>query len=99
MRPELQPALDAARTLAPEELPHLIGELEELKATCLARLAAPPMEARPDRSLNLKEAADRLGVSRQYLYRHWRKFKFARQEGRKVLFSANALDAYLRRAR
>jgi excisionase family DNA binding protein len=48
--------------------------------------------------VNVKEAADRLGVSREYLYRNHDKFSFARREGRKILFSSNGLDAHLRKS-
>ena len=91
--------LDLARNLAPEELPRLIGELAEVNAVALARLSTPPVEARPDGSLDIKEAAVRLGVSKSYLHHNWRQFKFARQEGRKVLFSSCGLDAHLRKSR
>jgi hypothetical protein len=70
-----------------------------VEAVAMMRLASPTIEARPDESLDVAETARRMGVSTHYLYRHWHKFKFARQEGRKVLFSSNGLDAYLRRAR
>src|ERR1700693_2301491 len=96
MRPQLQPALDEARTLAPEELPRLLGDLEEIRTTALARLAAPATaSAAPDQSLEVPEAAHRLGVSPDYLYRNHRKFPFSRREGRKVLFSARGIDQYI----
>jgi len=99
VRLELKPALDLARTLAPAELPGLLGDLEEIRVTALARITAPAGEARPDELLDVEQVAKRLHVSRHYLYRHHRKFPFARRVGRKLLFSAAGLDLYLKRAR
>lgn len=99
MRASLQSVLAEVQTLAPTELPQLLGELEEIRATALARLTTPAPQTQPDRYIDVKEAADRMGMSRHYLYRHWQKFKFARQEGRKVLFSSSGLDQYLKKSR
>jgi hypothetical protein len=98
VRPELQPALDAARTLAPEELPHLIGELEELKATCLARLTSPAIDTK-DELLDVPEAAARLSVSTEYLYRNHRRLPFTRRIGKRLLFSSNGLAEYVKKSR
>lgn len=99
MREELQAALSQARTLAPEELPRLLGDLEEIRATALARLARPAVEARPDEMLDVEQAAARMKCSTDYLYRHHRRLPFARRIGRKLLFSSAGLDSYLKRAR
>jgi len=98
MRAELQSALDLARTLPASELPALIGALAEVTATAQARLASPRIDTRPDECLTIKQAHKRLGVSESWLYHNWKKFehKFARQEGTKILFSSNGIDAYLR---
>jgi len=98
MRPELQPALTLAKTLAPEELPELLGALETIRIIALARITTPAAEARPDESLTVEQAGKRLGLSKSYLHHNWKKFKFARQEGRKILFSSNGLDSYLKRS-
>ena len=100
MRPELEKALEQARNLPPSELPALIGALAEVSATATARLASPPVST-PDELLDVEQAAKRLHCSPDYLYRHHKKLPFTRQDrvGRKLLFSSNALDAYLRRAR
>jgi excisionase family DNA binding protein len=99
MRRELETILELARTLAPEELPQLCADLELVRVTCLARIVTPAAETKPDESLTVEQASKRLGVSKSYLYHHWKKFKFARPEGSKVLFSSNGIDAHLRRAR
>src|SRR5580704_18419309 len=67
-----QPEADhsvSARTLPSEELPRLLGDLEEVRATALARLVAPPpAHTGPDELIDVQEASRRLGVSTDYLY-------------------------------
>lgn len=99
MRFELQAALALAKNLPASELPALIGELAECTAVAQSRLITPVIPAPPDVLLEVPEAAHRLGVSPDYLYRHSKKFPFTRREGRKLLFSSAGLDSYLRRAR
>jgi hypothetical protein len=99
MRKELEGALALAKSLDPAELPRLLGELAEISARAQARLMAPAVEARPDESLSVGETAKRMGVSESYLYHHRKKFKFARREGGRLLFSSSGLDNYLKRAR
>ena len=96
---DLESVLAQARTLSPEALPRLIGDLAEIQAVALARLAAPAAPAPPDERIAVREAAHRLGVSPDYLYRHWKKFPFTRREGRKLLFDTAGLDSYLKKAR
>jgi excisionase family DNA binding protein len=92
--------LRAARELPPEDLPDLIGRLEEAKATAWARLTAPvAAPAEHDELLSVTEAARRLGISEDYLYRHYREYAFARRQGRKVLFSALGIDKHIRQNR
>ena len=100
MRPELIRVLDLAQTLAPDELAVLLGELETIRIIAHGRLNAPAVETRPDESLTVKQAAKRLGVSSDFVYRNQKRFaKFSRREGRKLLFSSSGLDAYLKRSR
>ena len=99
MRSELEPVLDQARMLEPAELPRLLGELEEVRATALARLVSPPAESRPDELLDVEATARRMGVSPHYLYHHHRHLPFTRRVGRKLLFSRSGLDKYLQCAK
>jgi hypothetical protein len=100
MRPELHIALTAAQTLAPGELPRLLGELEEIRATALARLAAPlPQLQSHDMLLDVEQAASRLGVSRDYLYRNHAKFTFTRRIGKRLLFSSLGIDRHINQCR
>jgi excisionase family DNA binding protein len=97
MRDELQTALSAARELPAPELPRLLGELEEIRTTALARLSSPaPVQVR-DELLDVKEAAARLGMSENYLYRNHGKLPFARRMGRALRFSSSGIDEYLRK--
>jgi excisionase family DNA binding protein len=100
MRAELEGILESARQLSPAELPRLLGELEEIRSTALARLTspAPPVQA-PDALLDVDAAADRLGMSRSYVYRHAGRFPFVRRVGRSLRFSANGIENYLRQRR
>jgi hypothetical protein len=98
VRQELQSALTAARELPPEELPRLLGELEEIRATAMARLASPPAVAQEDELLDVDEAASRLGVSTDYVYHHHPEWSFTRRQGKKLLFSKLGLERYLRTA-
>jgi excisionase family DNA binding protein len=97
MRDELEAVLNLARSLPREELPRLLGDLAEISATASARLSSAVVESRPDELLDVEETARRMGVSKDYLYRHQRKFPFARRIGRKLLFSSSGLDKFLAR--
>jgi|ERR1022692_1080180 excisionase family DNA binding protein len=92
----LTPALEDARNLPAERLPKLMADLEEVRCTALARLSAPtPAPAPPDELLTVKQAAERLQCSRDYLYKTALPFK--RKLGRKLLFSSRGIDEYLAR--
>jgi hypothetical protein len=97
MRQELEPAIALARMLPADALPSLLGELEEIRVTALARLAVPASVSAPDELLEVPEAAARLSVSPNYLYRHARRYPFTRREGRKLLFSAKGIEQYIGR--
>lgn len=96
MRTELESALSAAQTLPTAELPRLLGDLEEIKATALVRLTAPaPQPQAPDSWLDVDEASALLHMSKSYLYRNAEKFSFVRREGRALRFSAVGIQQYL----
>src|SRR5882762_952831 len=85
-----------ASEATPEELPALIGQLEAAKATALARLTTPPAQSEHDELLGVAEAARRLGVSEDYLYRHASEYPFTRRQGRKLLFSAQGIGKHIK---
>jgi excisionase family DNA binding protein len=99
VREELQVVLQIASELPYEELPSLLGELEELRWRVSSRYTTPASShsSEPDRNLGIKEAARQLNVSKDYLYRHKDEFCFTRKMGRKILFSSAGLDQYIRR--
>ncbi len=93
---EIESLLAAAKELEPAELPRLLGDLEEIRCTALARLTAPAPISERDELLGPGEAARRLGVSTDYLYRHHAQFPFTRRVGRKLLFSTSGIEKYIR---
>ena len=97
MRDELQFVLRVARALPTDELPRFLGEIEEVRCTAMARLAAPaPVQSSgSDELLDTEEASRRLGVSKDYLYRHHREFAFTRRVGRKLLFSMLGIERHI----
>ncbi|MGA3090565.1 MAG: hypothetical protein ABSD75_18285 [Terriglobales bacterium] len=96
MKQELEHVLQAAQTLPATALPELLGDLEQIRVTALARLTAPaPVGSAPDTLLNVAEAAERLGMSAGYLYRHHADFPFTRRIGRSLLFSSAGIQTYL----
>ncbi len=99
MRNELQIVMMTAQELPKDELPALLGELEQVRCTALARLTSTPVVPQEsDELLNVTAAAGRLGISRDYLYRHHRDFPFTRRLGRKLLFSAAGIDKHIQQA-
>ena len=98
MRPELERVLMAAKELPIDELPHLLGELEEIRATALARMTAPAsvQPQQHDELLDTGETAHRLGISKDFLYRNHRRFSFTRRVGRRLLFSSLGIERYIR---
>ena len=79
-----------------EQLLALIGELESIKAEALARFVAPLQAPQNhDELVDIAEASQRLGMSRDYLYRHRNQFSFTRRQGRKVLFSAQGIERHI----
>jgi excisionase family DNA binding protein len=100
-------AIDALRAEAEElpaqEIPQLLGALEELKTRLWLRLvAANGQGASPqpaDSLLDAKQAAERLRTSQDYLYRHAARLPFTVRIGRRLRFSAQGLDRYIRQRR
>lgn len=99
MRQEIKvELLRTALEIPPEQLPRLLGDIEEIRATAAARLCVPAHgpSSGQDRLLRIEEACDRLNLSRDYLYRHSKEFQFTRKIGRKLLFSSLGIDQYIR---
>jgi excisionase family DNA binding protein len=97
MRNELETVLKSVTGLPAEQLPELLGELEQIRCTAMARLAVPPPVApQSDELLDVYEAARRLGTSKDYLYRHHARLPFTRRMGRSLRFSALGIEKYIR---
>jgi len=50
----------------------------------------------PDRLLDVAAAAARLGMSKDYLYRHAKQLPFRVPQGRLLRFSSHGIDRYIR---
>lgn len=100
MRNELEIVLIAAQDMPLEQLPKLLGELAEVQYTAMARLTvSPPATQQHDELLGIEAAAERLGVSKDYLYRNHSKFSFTRRIGKRLLFSSIGIDRHIRQSR
>jgi hypothetical protein len=93
MRADLQVVLESLQDLPTDELPRLLGELEEIRATAMMRLTAPRPKAE-DKLLNIEQAAQELNVSKDYLYGN--DLPFVRRIGRKRLYSSLGISRYKR---
>jgi len=86
--------------VSPEIIAGLRGELAAIDTLLLGRLLSPIRSAerrsQPDRRLNVKEAAAKLGMSRDWLYRHAAAQPFTVKIGRSVGFSEEGIERWLR---
>ena len=97
-------AADPARVaeIPPAAAAALLGTLAGLQPVLLARALAPAgdggQDGAPsaDRLLTVKEAAEQLGHSEDWLYRHAPKLPFTVRTGRDVRFSAAGLARWIR---
>jgi excisionase family DNA binding protein len=95
------PSVEDIDRLPLRALPNLIAELAGLQARAAARLrqsdtAAESSTVGSDRLLDIREAAARLGMSADWLYRHRDKLPFARRVGRRaVRFSESDLERWI----
>jgi predicted DNA-binding transcriptional regulator AlpA len=107
VRDELQSVLEVIRTLPAIDLPRLLGELEEVRTTALARLTAPaPVEALADRVdqdvLDVAGASAFIGMSQKWIYRHYEilphlRLGFGKRP--RLRFRRNDLSAWLEQHR
>jgi excisionase family DNA binding protein len=90
--------LRRAHELPPEQLPRFLGELEEVRCTAVARLSTQVSlnPGGPDQLVRIGEAAKRLSISEDYLYRHSRELPFTKRIGRNLLFSSAGIEKYIR---
>jgi excisionase family DNA binding protein len=98
---DFEALLARAPSLAPAELPGFLAQLEQIRAVAWLRLTTPSTVTPqvPDELLSVEAAAEWLGVSADYLYRHNGQLPFSRRMGRKLLFSSAGIDAFIRQKR
>ena len=89
-KPEQAAALSPATARA--LLPHLLSLQTAVLARALALTSGPDAG---DSLLTVAQAAPRLGVSPDWLYRRADRLPFTRRLGRQLRFSSLGLDAYL----
>lgn len=76
------------------ELPGLLAHLAALQAAIAARLASPETRVSGGNGLTVKEAAKRLGVSPEYIYKHKDRLPFVRRHGRRVVCMDTGIDRW-----
>ncbi len=86
--------------VAREQIPALLTQLSAVQASMAARLVTVSSEDRASNSedtlLDIADAANRLGVSEDWLYRRTKVLPFVVRVGRHVRFSANGIDRFIR---
>ncbi len=106
MNPDLADLLQnpqRVQTLPPDTIPPLMTQLAALQSALAARLlAASTCNGQPearveDRLLSVPEAAQKLGVSEDWLYRKASKLPFTVRLGpRQLRFSERGIEKYIR---
>jgi len=94
------PPVEAVDSLDRGELMDVITQAAAIQARAMARLLAmvPPVPtpaASPERLLSAREVAERTGLSLDYIYRHGKRWPFARRLGRTYRFSEPGLVRWL----
>ncbi len=94
---------DQAEDVPSDQIPDLLGAIETVRARLWSRLNTPTLPATatkgpkaPDRLLDAKEAAERLGVKAKWLYSHADRLPFTRRLGGRTLrFSEQGLTRWM----
>jgi excisionase family DNA binding protein len=87
--------------LPAEEIPAVLAQLAAAQSMLAARLLAERHVVHADSSeagklLTVEEAAQRTGISQDWLYRHSRNLPFAVRVGRFLRFSESGLERWVR---
>lgn len=91
-----------AHDLLPEAARDLLVQVVGLQTVLLARALSTPAggngqpEGQEDRLLTVEEAARKLGLSRDYIYRHAKTFSFTVRLGSRLRFSERGIERYIR---
>ena len=86
-------------TVPPSRIPALLSQLSALQGAMAARLiSADRNDTAPaeDTLLTVDQAAERLGVSKDWLFRRSRSLPFVVRLGRHLRFSSQGIERYLR---
>src|SRR5690349_2411694 len=80
-----------------EQIPGLLGDLERLRATLWARLALRIHRPTPaeDHLVAAADAASRLAVSKDWIYRHADRLPFTVRLDGQLRFSVKGIDRYI----
>lgn len=93
---------EKAAALPVTQIPALMGMIASVQNTLLARLMAEQGNAVPqgdDRLLAIDEAAARLGITKDWLYRRADKLPFTVRMGSRLRFSSNGIDKFIAQRR
>jgi len=90
-----------ARTLPLEELPKFVGDLRTAEMVAVLRVSTPTPTATQggDVLVDVAEAAQRLGQSTEWIYKHQKSLPFVRHLGRSIRCSVQGIDLFIRRTR
>ena len=85
-----------------EELHAILGQLEQMKSSVSLRLYTAVNHSRKndnkkdDELIGVKDASHRLKVSENYLYQNSKNLPFTVRLGRRLLFSKQGIDRFIR---
>jgi hypothetical protein len=81
---------------AQDRLPALVAQLAAAQAAAAARLLAPPPKppAAPEVNISVAEAARRLGVSKDWIYKNATSLPFVARIGTRVVCSAPHVERF-----
>ena len=89
-------AADVARALLARAVVAQGALITPALATGPTKLADPGPDG-PERAARIEEAAELLGMSKDYLYRHWAKLGGYRDDDRRVKFRLGVLQGHMQR--
>jgi predicted DNA-binding transcriptional regulator AlpA len=99
---ELAANPERASALPPAALQSLLCRCVSLQSALLGALLSATAETNrhaaeePDSLIDVEAAAQRLGVSRDWLYHHARQLPFTVHQGRLLRFSTRGINRYIR---
>ncbi len=82
-------------SLRPDEIAALLCDLAAAQTRLAARMAGVSRDTGEDHLLDVDEAAKKLGVAKQWLYRRTRTLPFRVRLGGQVRFSAQGIERFI----